>query len=161
MGKTKSVVKYGEIYVKDCHHENYGLVSSNAKLFPLTESPYLWPGCDDAYYYTWTEDPTARITWLTRENKEKLARSAGFCPHRRCQLDDLHSSVCLSHSNKSFLFPPLDLQMTFLTSHEPFLFSILRVRANALLGYVTPSSRKVVHRLEPAALSTGHLTLEI
>ena len=94
MGKTKSVVKFGEIYVKDCHYENYRMLPSSAKLFPLTESPYLWPGCDDAYYYTWTKDPTARITWLGRENKEKLARSAGFCPHRRCQLDDLLSSVC-------------------------------------------------------------------
>lgn len=92
MVKTKSAVKFGEIYVKDCYYEKYGLKSTDTRLFPLTESPYLWPGCDDAYYYTWTEDPTRRITWLNQENKEKLARSAGFCPHRRCQLDDLQSS---------------------------------------------------------------------
>ena len=89
---TLSVVKFGDIYVKGCHHESYSDASNETVLFPMNESPYLWPACDDAYYYTWTHDPTNRIQFLSELNKERLARSSGFCPHSRCQLGDLSNS---------------------------------------------------------------------
>lgn len=55
----------------------------------MSESPYLWPACDDAYYFTWTQDFTGRIKYLDKQNVERLARSSGFCPHSRCQLVEL------------------------------------------------------------------------
>jgi len=62
-------------------------------MFPMEESPYLWPACDDAYHFTWIKDPTEQLTSMDALNVARLARSAGFCPHSRCQLDILENSV--------------------------------------------------------------------
>jgi hypothetical protein len=80
--------KFGDIYLKECYYENYKIINRD-KMFPSSENPHIWPGCDDAYYYTWTRDPTRQLTGLNRNDIEKLARSAGFCPHSRCQLRNL------------------------------------------------------------------------
>lgn len=87
----KSTTKYGDIYVKNCYFEEYKKQNRD-KMFPMEESPYLWPACNDAYYFTWKLDPTKKIEQMDPLNVERLARSSGFCPHSRCQLGDLANS---------------------------------------------------------------------
>ena len=72
-----------DIALKEC---------SQAPLYPLGLSPYLWNSCGDAYEYTWLEDFKGDLAGLRKLDKVRLARSMGFCPHQRCQLSDVSSS---------------------------------------------------------------------
>lgn len=73
------MTKHGDIYLKPCKVDLSNSFSNISK-------PYHWVGCDDAYAFTWYLDQGNDITFLSHKNRELLARSAGFCPHKRCQL---------------------------------------------------------------------------
>ncbi len=47
-----------------------------------------WRACDDANFYTWhNPEYDHYFSGLDAELRQKLARSAGYCPHIRCQLE--------------------------------------------------------------------------
>eukprot|EP01031_Cornospumella_fuschlensis_P027907 gene27907-33702_t len=77
----KSQSKQGGIYIPLCKNES--------SLFPLHNHPSTWSSCQDAYEYTWMNDPDRQLVGLGDMQRLKLARSSGFCPQYRCQLDDL------------------------------------------------------------------------
>lgn len=59
----------------------------------LFKSPLVaeW-SCEDATTYTWRNDFDKVLGMLSATQLEKLAASAGFCPHRRCQLGNVSAS---------------------------------------------------------------------
>ena len=64
-------------------------------LYPPEQHPREWRGCGrDAYHYTWNLDENlGYLSSLSALDKLKLLRTMGFCPHQRCQLDNVtHSS---------------------------------------------------------------------
>jgi hypothetical protein len=73
--------KTDEIQLPDCP-------PAGSPLFPSHQSPLEWKSCDDACSFTWLNDVSKHISALSPELRQKLARSCGFCPHRRCQLED-------------------------------------------------------------------------
>ncbi len=76
----------------------YDPPSSSAKT-ALSHVLNTWRSCEDAYEYTWLEDPDQHIIGLDELSRQKLARSMGYCPHRRCQLDnDVGNSFAPDHS---------------------------------------------------------------
>lgn len=79
-----SFTKVGDIYVSSC--------GSSQHLFPHTILPAEWPSCEDAYQYTWSLDKGKDLVAVATSDREKLARSMGFCPHNRCQLSNLTST---------------------------------------------------------------------
>lgn len=76
-----SHTKFGGIYVASC--------DASLPLYPLDVDPLHWRSCHDAYEFTWTYDPDRYLTALSDVNKQKLAKSMGYCPHHRCQLGNL------------------------------------------------------------------------
>ena len=56
--------------------------------------------CEDATTYTWRHDFEGLLGSLSSTQREKLTASAGYCPHRRCQLDNV------SAGDDSGLCPP-------------------------------------------------------
>lgn len=60
--------------VKECQ--------SNKLIFPKDQNPIFWESCDDAYDVTWSAE-LQRLNWkISDEDKIKLIRTTGFCPHR-------------------------------------------------------------------------------
>ena len=109
--------------MSNCYYDRYKNFSKE-KLFPSSESPYLWPACFDAYYYTWTHDPTNHIKYLSQINKEKLARSSGFCPHLRCQLGDLSNSGDDGRCAEGLCYTKLEVLKLFICIYLSFYLSI-------------------------------------
>jgi hypothetical protein len=67
--------------------------SEVARKFPPNNDPASWPSCQDAYEFTWlSEASDVYLNGVSWRGRLKLARSAGYCPHRRCQLDSVGSS---------------------------------------------------------------------
>jgi len=84
---NKSLGKNGDIYIELCDNDNDG-----SKLYPINKDPVLWKSCDDAYDYTWNNDFNNHIKYLSKKDRIKLIRSMGFCPHKRCQLDNVDNA---------------------------------------------------------------------
>eukprot|EP00611_Tribonema_gayanum_P008019 TRINITY_DN1748_c0_g1_i6.p1 TRINITY_DN1748_c0_g1~~TRINITY_DN1748_c0_g1_i6.p1 ORF type:complete len:371 (+),score=75.55 TRINITY_DN1748_c0_g1_i6:253-1365(+) len=56
-------------------------------LFPLHRHPSEWRGCGDACEHTWTSARNDKyFDGVSRDDRLRLARSSGYCPHLRCQL---------------------------------------------------------------------------
>lgn len=81
---TLSLTKGGNIRIGSC--------SSNEGLFQSSDISE-W-SCHDATTYTWRHDFDHDLSGIliSEEDRERLAASAGFCPHRRCQLGNVSSS---------------------------------------------------------------------
>lgn len=60
-----------------------------ARLYPQEQAPQQWRSCGDSYEHTWMADYGRNIVALRLRDRQKLARSMGYCPHSRCQLDNL------------------------------------------------------------------------
>lgn len=81
----KSISKKGEILIAPCS-------DTSSSLFPLDQSPSEWRSCGDAYDYTWENDYTKNLIGLSSNDKLKLVNSMGFCPQRRCQLQNISNA---------------------------------------------------------------------
>lgn len=94
-----SFTKGGDIYVPSC--------DKTKSLYPLTDDPSTWPHCNDANEYTWSikqDDLSALID----TDRLKLARSAGFCPHDRCQLGNLTNADANGHCPANLCYTKLE-----------------------------------------------------
>ena len=81
----RSLGKHGDIYIEKCD-------DNIVTLYPLKKDPYLWKSCNDAYDYTWGNDFGNHLRRITKTDRMKLIRSMGFCPHKRCQLDNVDNA---------------------------------------------------------------------
>ena len=88
--KQRSLGKNGDIYIELCDNDNDG-----SRLYSINKDPVLWKSCDDAYDYTWNNDFNNHLRSISKQDRIKLIRSMGYCPHKRCQLDNLDNA----HSN--------------------------------------------------------------
>jgi protein tyrosine phosphatase len=95
-----SFSKAGGIYLRRC--------SNNSVLFPLHEDPIRWLSCGDAYEHTWIEDPDKHLPTLSTVNKLKMAKSMGFCPHRRCQLTNISNADAEGHCPSGLCYTKLE-----------------------------------------------------
>ena len=85
----QSGIKGGGLLIRPCALHLDGL-------FPASLPPEEWDGCgNDVYAYTWTRAAerggllaSVGVT-LGSQELLKLTRTMGFCPHQRCQLDDV------------------------------------------------------------------------
>lgn len=79
-----SFTKGGNIRIGSCDFEQVLFNSSIAS---------EW-SCEDATTYTWRHDfdGVLRSIGLRPADHERLLASAGFCPHKRCQLDNASTS---------------------------------------------------------------------
>ena len=80
----RSSGKHGDIYIEKC--------DDDMTLYPTNKDPLLWKSCDDAYDYTWSNDFSKHLRRISQIDRIKLIRSMGFCPHNRCQLDNLDNA---------------------------------------------------------------------
>jgi hypothetical protein len=78
-----SLSKGGNIRIGECDFEQ-----------ELYSSPFIseWGSCDDATTYTWRHDFEEDLGSISGSDKDRLTASAGFCPHRRCQLGNASTS---------------------------------------------------------------------
>jgi hypothetical protein len=82
-----STTKGGDIIISLCNNSSlYG------NIFNKNISPKLWSSCHDAYEFTWNKDIKNELTELNNEEKMKLINSMGFCPHLRCQLNNISNA---------------------------------------------------------------------
>lgn len=82
----KSSTKGGGLMTRPCRPQ--------LGLFPVSLPPDQWEGCgSDVYKYTWNSDTEDLLVFLSSTDRLKLTRTMGFCPHMRCQLDDVQHSV--------------------------------------------------------------------
>ena len=81
-GLQRSFSKEGEIYLASCEGRDQLFVGD----------PHLWPSCADALEYTWTTDTNGDIRGLRAQDRLKLTRSNGYCPHLRCQLGNISNA---------------------------------------------------------------------
>ena len=58
-----------------------------ASLFPQSIPPSQWNSCHDHSEYVWLTDPS--LSNLHQADVTKLSKTFGFCPHLRCQLDNV------------------------------------------------------------------------
>ena len=77
-----SITKGGNIRIGECYADE-----------DLFQSPYLsdW-SCEDATTYTWRHDFDNELVGIAPSDRERLTASAGYCPHRRCQLSNASAS---------------------------------------------------------------------
>ena len=81
-GLQRTFSKEGEIYINSCEGRD--------QLF--AGDPITWPSCSDALEFTWNADVSGDIRGLRPEDRLKLIRSNGYCPHLRCQLGNLSNA---------------------------------------------------------------------
>lgn len=62
------------------------------RLKPCTSEVRQWSECGDAMSKSWRSDLSQSLLSLNKKDREKLTKTSGFCPHRRCQLDHLGNS---------------------------------------------------------------------
>lgn len=63
-------------------------------LYPLDEDPMDWRSCKDACEFTWLSSSNDEyFEGVSSRDRLRLARSSGFCPHLRCQLDNVGSAA--------------------------------------------------------------------
>lgn len=105
-------------------------------LFPPSLPPEEWDGCgDDVYNYTWTRDADGLLAALGVSSRDllKLTRSMGFCPHQRCQLDDVtHSPDSTGQCPQGLCFTKIEQGAL---SYGACCFTDNKFETSQLLGY--------------------------
>ena len=105
-------------------------------LFPSTLPPEEWDGCgDDVYKYTWTRDADGLLAALGVSSRDllKLTRSMGFCPHQRCQLNDVaHSPDSTGQCPQGLCFTKIEQGAL---SYGACCFTDNKFETSQLLGY--------------------------
>jgi len=84
-----STSKGGGLQTRECP-------PSRTSLYPEDQPPHTWDGCGrDVYRQTWRADADGLLASLSvsKQNLLKLTKTMGFCPHKRCQLDNVSAQA--------------------------------------------------------------------
>jgi hypothetical protein len=148
-----SISKAGNIRIGDCqafYNEKY-----IHELFPSKVPPSEWGVCDDATTYTWRHDFERELIDVSPYDRSRLTASAGYCPHKRCQLGNA------SASDASGYCPP-GLCYTKLENGKPSFgaccFSNGTFESHELIGYYYKSqpTPKPIYKRNRIVLGGNH-----
>jgi len=98
-------------------------------------NPLHWGACEDAYYWNWmSAQDRGELNGMSIDLVTRLARSSGFCPERRCQLDEC-SWISSGGCSSGCCFPQFTSGNPTRNKKSACCFKEGSFKSHAVLGY--------------------------